>query len=66
MTERRAVSVKGAAALYDVSEDSIRKAINARQLAAKKIGRALRIDTDALAAWFDSLEDASPAAGEES
>ena len=62
MTERLAVGVKTAAAMYEVGEDTIRGAINRRELPAKRIGRALRIDVSALREWFDALSDASPAA----
>ena len=64
MSDRHAVSVKTAAALYEVGEDAIRGAINRRELPAKRIGRNLRIETEALRSWFDGLADASPEAVE--
>lgn len=65
MSDLHAISVKHAAALYDVGEDAIRGAINRRELPAKRIGRNLRIETAALREWFDRLADASPEAVEE-
>lgn len=64
MTDRHAVSVKTAADMYDVGQDTIRGAINRRELPAKRIGRNLRIDVTALREWFDSLADASPEVAE--
>lgn len=58
MTTAIAVSVKTAAELLEVSETTIREAIDTRALAAKKVGRVLRIDTAALREWFAGLEDA--------
>jgi hypothetical protein len=66
VSERHAVSVKAAADLYEVSQDTIYKAINTRALPAKKVGRALRVNVMDLRTWFDSLDDASPAAEDES
>ena len=65
MSDRRAVSVKTAAAMYEVGEDAIRGAINRRELAAKKVGRNLRIAIPVLDEWYDGLDDASPEAVEE-
>ena len=62
--DRKSVSVKTAAAMYEVGEDAIRGAINRRELAAKKVGRNLRIRITALDEWFDGLDDASPEAVE--
>lgn len=61
MSDRHAVSINTAADLYDVSRDTIRKAIYARELPAKKVGRGFRIDVASLREWFDTLPDASPA-----
>ncbi len=60
----RARSIKSAAADYDLSPDMIRKAIAARELPAKKVGNAIRIDVDDLDAWFKALPDASPSVEE--
>ena len=65
MSDRHGVSVKTAAALYEVGEDAIRGAINRRELPAKKVGRNLRIRIAALDEWFENLPDASPEAVEE-
>ena len=61
-TDRQAMSIKSAAAAYDVSQDMIRKAVAARELPAKKVGRHIRISADALREWFGDLPDASPSA----
>jgi excisionase family DNA binding protein len=56
-----AYPIKDAAALYHVSEDTIRRAIHATEppfLKAKKIGGRIRILASDLQAWFDSLPDA--------
>ena len=65
MTDQHAVSVKTAAGLYGLGTDAIYGAINRRELRAKKIGRNIRIDVEALREWFDGLADASPEAVEE-
>jgi excisionase family DNA binding protein len=57
-TDRRALSRNEAADLYGVHETVISRAIHAGELAAKKVGRQYRIETDALKAWFDALPDA--------
>lgn len=57
-----AVSIKNAAELYDVSQDTIRKAIASRDLPAKKVGSHIRVGTADLRDWFANLPDASPAA----
>lgn len=57
-----AVSINTAAELYDVSRDTIRKAVASRDLPAKKVGAHIRIGTADLREWFDRLPDASPAA----
>jgi len=57
MSDAIAVSIKTAAAKTDLSEDTIRAAINHGVLRAKRSGRAIRIRVDDLKAWFDQLED---------
>lgn len=56
-----AVSVKTAAALVDVSETTLREAINRRQLPAFRVGRMIRVLVSDLEEWFRSL----PAVGAE-
>lgn len=56
--ERQAYSRQEAAELYGVSFDTIRKAIAVGTLRAKKVGNRYRISADALAAWFEGLDDA--------
>lgn len=53
MTGQIAVSVKTAAALLDLSESTIRDAINKQELPAYRVGRSPRIKTDDLEAWID-------------
>ena len=55
--ERAAVSVRTAADMYDLSPDTVREAINRGHLAAKYVGRTIRIDVEALREWFTSLAD---------
>lgn len=54
---RKAYSKDEAAHLYGVSLQTINRAIHSGRLRAKKIGRSYRISTDALAEWFEGLED---------
>lgn len=49
-----AVSVKTAAGLTDLSETSIRDAINKQELPAYRVGRTIRIATADLEAWLTS------------
>lgn len=49
-----AVSVKTAAALLDVSESTIREAINKQQIPAFRVGRSPRIKVADLDAWCDA------------
>lgn len=61
----QAVSVKTAAAMYDISPELIYAAVNRGELEAKRIppkkagavATAIRISVDALKTWFDSLGD---------
>ena len=50
-----AVSVKTAAAMTDVSETTIRAAIDGRTLPAYRVGRAIRIEVADLEDWLRSL-----------
>ena len=50
-----AVSVKTAAQRYEVSETTIRDAINKQKLPAFRVGRAIRISLTDLEAWFTTL-----------
>lgn len=52
-------TVAGAAAAVSVSQDTIREAINKRQLPAKKTGKRILIKVTDLEKWLDSLEDAA-------
>ena len=55
MTERLAVSVKNAAAMTDLSETTIREAIDKEALPAYRVGRAIRVSVDDLKQWFAGL-----------
>ncbi|GAA2007813.1 helix-turn-helix domain-containing protein [Nocardioides kribbensis] len=55
MTGQIAVSVKTAAALTELSETTVRAAIDAQALPAFRVGRSIRIRTDELNDWFSSL-----------
>lgn len=50
-----AVSVKTAAALTDLSETTIRDAIDRQELPAYRVGRSIRIKVSDLEAWIDGL-----------
>lgn len=50
-----AVSVKTAAAMVEVSESTIREAIDKKALIAFRVGRAIRIHVAELEAWTNSL-----------
>lgn len=57
----RAYTIREAAELMSVSQDTIRRAIAATEgphIEAKKLGNRIRIAASALDAWFDSLDDA--------
>lgn len=58
VNSRRAVTRQEAADMYGVSFDVIKRAINAQQLPAKKVGRTYRVSLDDLAAWWEGLPDA--------
>lgn len=55
MTTAIAVAVKTAAAMTDLSETTIRDAINAQQLPAYRVGRAIRVRVVDLEDWVRSL-----------
>lgn len=59
--DKKAYSVRSAASAYDVSETTLREAIDHRALPAFRVGRAIRIDADDLREWFRNL----PRVGEE-
>lgn len=50
-----AVSVKRASAMTDISETTIRDAINKQALPAHRIGRQIRIRVSDLDEWFSNL-----------
>lgn len=50
-----AVSVKTAAAMTDLSESTIREAIDAQRLPAYRVGRAIRILVADLEQWMGGL-----------
>lgn len=56
--DRLAFSVANAAEAYDVSRDTIMRAIKSGKLPAKKIGSVYSITAAALAKWHLSLDDA--------
>lgn len=56
--DRLAYSVDNAAEMYDVSRDTIMRAIKSGKLPAKRIGSIYSIAAAALAKWHDGLEDA--------
>jgi excisionase family DNA binding protein len=53
-----AYSRQEAADLYGVSFDTIRRAVAAKELKAKKVGNRYRISAESLREWFEGLEDA--------
>lgn len=53
--QQLAVSVKTAAALTDLSESTIREAIDSQRLPAYRVGRAIRIFTADLEQWMAGL-----------
>lgn len=55
MTSQIAVAIKTAAAMTDLSEYSIRDAINKQQLPAYRVGRAIRIKVADLESWVSGL-----------
>lgn len=50
-----ALSVKSAAAELELSESTIREAVNRQKLPAYRVGRAIRIEKTDLMEWFRSL-----------
>lgn len=55
---RKAVQVKTACQLYDLSRDVIVAAIRSGDLPAKKAGTRWLIRLDDIEAWFNNLPDA--------
>jgi excisionase family DNA binding protein len=55
VTGQIAVKVKTAAALTEISETTIREAINKQVLPAYRVGREIRIRTVDLEQWISSL-----------
>jgi excisionase family DNA binding protein len=55
MTAPLAVSVKTAAAMTDLSETTIREAIDKQRLPAYRVGRAIRVLVVDLQAWLAGL-----------
>lgn len=55
MSGQIAVSVKTAAALVDLSETTIREAIDRQQLPAYRVGRSIRIQYVDLEQWIAGL-----------
>lgn len=55
MTGQIAVAVKTAAAMTDLSESTIREAINKQDLPAYRVGRAVRVLVDDLEQWLAGL-----------
>lgn len=55
MIEPIAVAVKTAAVLTDLSETTIRAAIDSEALPAYRVGRVIRIRTEDLQQWMASL-----------
>ena len=53
--ESIAVSVRTAATLTEISETTIRDAINKQALPAFRVGRQIRIKVSDLESWVDSL-----------
>lgn len=58
-----AVSVAEAARMVGLDQTTIRAAINARALPAKRHGRKILVPVAGLQKWLDALEDASPEDG---
>lgn len=50
-----ALSIKSAAAELELSEDTIRKAVNEQKIPAYRVGRSIRIEKADLMDWFRSL-----------
>lgn len=50
-----AVSIRNAAQMTDISETTIREAINKQKLPAFRVGRSIRILTSDLEGWLKTL-----------
>jgi len=55
MSPALAVSVRTAAQMTEISETTIREAINKQSLAAFRVGRTIRIQVADLQDWIDAL-----------
>lgn len=55
MSDQLAVSVKTAAAMTDLSESTIREAIDRQDLPAYRVGRAIRVLVEDLEKWMGGL-----------
>jgi excisionase family DNA binding protein len=55
VTEQLAVSVKTAAAITELSETTIREAIDQERLPAYRVGRAIRVTVADLEQWLAGL-----------
>lgn len=55
MTNPIAVGVRKGADLVDLSETTLRVAIDKQELPAYRVGRSIRIKVSDLEAWFDGL-----------
>lgn len=51
-----AVKIRTAAAMTEISETTIREAINKQELPAFRVGREIRVKIADLEAWIDSLQ----------
>lgn len=54
--EFQAVSLRTAGDMIGVHEDTLRAAIKAKKLPARKVGRFVRVEVSDLIAWFRSQE----------
>lgn len=59
-----AVDVAEAARMVGLDQTTVRRAINARELAAKRHGRKILVPVAALEEWMNALPDASPEDGD--
>lgn len=63
MIDTIAVSVAEAARMVGLDQTTVRSAINARELPAKRHGRKILIPVEGLRKWVGALPDASPEDG---
>lgn len=55
MTRPIAVGIKTAAAMTDLSETTVREAINKQQLPAYRVGRVIRVKVSDIEEWVSGL-----------